>query len=394
MDIISRTAEAPEHPRYASVNLGGGNEGKGFIYTKAQVYRFPPEPQAHAVLIIPSMQIGAAWMHQAVEAFNQQGIQAYVLVTRNNNIPFYRPDKQIMQEVGGWGLSDYVQDLKTTLAYVRAKEKKFAVLTWSDGFDWLAAAVTGDTACAEGMAGVLAVNPSLRNPDNFPGFFARERDRLDALRAEAREDPESLSFYIRMKTLADLMIVKPEGISPFASKLGYAAGCTNRQVFHEALSRLDHPELSIDETNGAYDVESFKGAFMQPLPVFSMVVPLKVRRDFYDFWARHGSVPAGTTPAACAWRAPLAVWDAKRYRHNPGRILRAFPGLRLQAEYKLEEESTVEILLSTSTVRQMTDELLRFFSPPALPPAPEAVPAAAPVPAVPQISPGDAALYE
>jgi peptidoglycan/xylan/chitin deacetylase (PgdA/CDA1 family) len=368
MDMVGHVNDAACNTRYCSANLGDGYEGRGFVYTKAQVYRFPPEPLPHAVLIVPSMQIGAAWMYKAVEAFNRQGIQAYVLVTRNNNIPFYRPDKQIVQDVGVWGLPDYVQDLKTTLAYVHAREKSFAVITWGDGFDWLAATVSGDSRCAAGMAGILAVNPSLVNPRNTPGHDAQERDRLDAKLAQGQFELESLPFYIKMKTLADLMIVKPDAPSPFAAKLGYVTTFTNRQVFHEELDRLDHPELSIDETGGEYSLETFTNAFMQPLPVFSMVVPVRVMRDYHDLWARNFVDLAGTTLTPANLDLPMAVWDSKDYRHNAERILRTFPKLRLQAAYHREDDSTVEILLSDSSISQMVEETGRFFQP--APPAP------------------------
>jgi peptidoglycan/xylan/chitin deacetylase (PgdA/CDA1 family) len=373
MDMVGHVNEAACNSRYCSASLGEGFEGHGFVYTKAQVYRFPPEHLPRAVLIIPSMQIGAAWMYKAVEAFNRQGVQAYALVTRNNNIPFYRPDKQIMQDVGIWGLPDYVKDLKTTLNYVRAREKEFAVVTWGDGFDWLAATVAGDSECAEGIAGVLAVNPSLVNPRNDAGYYAAERERLDAQLAQGQLELESLPFYIKIKTLADLMIVKPNAQSPFAKRLGYVETFTNSQVFHEELDRLDHPELSIDETDDEYSLETFKGAFMQPLPVFSMVVPVRVVRDYHDLWARNFTDLAGTTLTAANLNLPLAVWDSKDYRHNPERILRMFPKLRLQAAYHREDDSTVEILLSDSTIREMLKETSAFFQPEiAGPPSPPA----------------------
>jgi peptidoglycan/xylan/chitin deacetylase (PgdA/CDA1 family) len=373
MDMVGHVSEAGGNTRYCSVSLGEGYEGRSFVYTKAQVYRFPPQPLTRAVLIVPSMQIGAAWMYKAVEAFNLAGIQAYVLVTRNNNIPFYRPDKQIMQDVGAWGLPDYVQDLKTTLAYVRAREKSFAVVTWGDGFDWLAATVAGDSRCAEGLAGVLAVNPSLLNPPHTADHHAQERARLDALLASGQYGLENLSFYIKIKTLADLMIVKPDAPSPFAAKLGYVPTFTNRQVFHEELDRLDHPELSIDETNDEYSLETFTGAFLQPLPVFSMVVPIRVMRDYHDLWARGFTDLAGTTLTPANLSLPVAIWDSQPYRRNPDLILRMFPNLRLQALYPQDDDSTVEVLLSASTIRQMLAETEKFFQP-APPPAAPAEP--------------------
>ncbi|NTV51580.1 MAG: polysaccharide deacetylase family protein [Candidatus Firestonebacteria bacterium] len=378
MDMAGHVHEPFSQGRYTSIKLGDGSEGRNFVYTKAQVYRFPPEGLQRAVLIIPSMQLGAAWMYKAVAAFNQQGIHAYALVTRNNNIPFYRPDKQIMQDIGVWGLPDYVQDLKTTLDYVRGREKKFAVVTWGDGFDWLATAVAGDSRCAEGIAGILAVNPSLDNPQNLPEYYARERERMDALLSQGQFGLENLSFYIKMKTLSDLMIVKPDAQSPFAKRLGYVDTFTNRQVFHEELDRLDHPELSIDETDEEYSLETFKGAFMQPLPVFSMVVPIRVMLDYHDLWARNFTDLAGSTLTPSNLDLPVAVWASGFYRRNPDRILRMFPKLRLQAKYYRDEDSTVEILLSDSTIGQMVEQIGSFFQPEPQPQLPVQVPVPVP----------------
>jgi hypothetical protein len=282
------------------------------------------------------------------------------MVTRNNNLPFYRPDKEIMKDVADWGLRDYMEDLKITLEYMREKETNFAVVTRGDGFDWLAATVAGDSRCAEGIAGVMAVNPSLCNPKSGTTFFEQERKRMDALLQQGQYELDSLKFYIKVKTLADLMIVKPDAPSPFARRLGYGA-LTNRQVFREELDRLDHPDLSVDETSTEYTLAEFTNVFMQPLPVFSMVVPLKVMRDLNALWTTGFTRAPGMVLHPDQVKMPVIMWDTREYRNNPERILRTFAQVEVCNVHPLADDSTVEALISDSVIAQMVEELGRML---------------------------------
>lgn len=360
-EMIARVKSPPgESSAYSTVTLGVGRETRHFVYTKAQVVVSPAHPQPRAVLVIPSMQIGAAWSSKIMDRLAQSGVRAYVMVSRNNNLPFYRPDKEIMRDVSEWSLRDYTEDLKLTLAYVRAQEKQFAVVTWGDGFDWLTATVAGDSRCAEGMAGVLAVNPSLQNPGGSPLFFGRERDRMDRQLQQGLYELDSLKFFIKVKTLADLMIVKPDAPSPFARRLGYGA-LSNRQVFREELDRLDHPELSVDEHSGEYTLAEFTEVFMRPLPTFSLVVPLRIMRDFHALWATGFSAADGVTAHPQTVSLPMILWASDAYRENPERIFQTFPNVDVCNVHRLGQDSTVEALLSDTVVSQVQEEYDRLI---------------------------------
>lgn len=354
MDMVDYVDGRERKPGYHVKSLGHGKGyTRNFIYTKVKIFQFPPEEKEGALLIVPSSEIGAGWIYQSISQTAAAGRQVSVMVNRNNNIPFYRPNRE-MKVIATWGMREMIEDLQNGLDFILAKKgrAKITLLTWGDGLDLILAFCTLHPGYQEKIQGVLAINPSYLLPEGTG-------DLKEALKAsdEALENGEyassNLAFFLKIKTLADLMIVKPGGSSPFAGKFGLPSRTDNRTVFLKALDQADHPDLAFDPGSSEYGADDFKNAFLNPLPVFSMVVPMKWERDLYAWWI-NGFVPPGQTAGHAALNLKIIAWCSEAYDSNLGRLSKTFPNLQWVEQYKGMELSTIELMLSRKFREQLS----------------------------------------
>jgi peptidoglycan/xylan/chitin deacetylase (PgdA/CDA1 family) len=359
----SAKGNAPRSYRIKSLGYGRGTN-KHFVYIKAQLYQYPETPKTKKVLVIPGSDIGAAWMHKMVDRLVQRDAEVVVMVNRNNNIPFYRPIKE-MNTLLSWGLDEYVEDLKETLDYLDVEKTDWAVITWGDGFDLLAVTLARYPDYAQHLKGMAALNPSILAPDgDTPAAFAAEVKHYDAQLAAGEYASLKLNVFLKIKTLADLMVLNPDLPSPFAVKLGYPAGMTNKQLLVEELDKEDHPDLGLDYASAHYTVEDFKAAFMRPVPLFSMVVPLRWLRDIHELWATDFQQAA---IRKSQWVLPVLTLVSADYEPNLDRIQKTFPKLRLERHKVFTDLSTIELLLSDAAADSVTAAVGNYLE---LPPAP------------------------
>ena len=263
------------HKRY---ELGKGTGlSKYFKYAKVKVYEYKPYDAKECVLIMPGSNMGPGWSYKIADRMKKIGIKTYMTVGRNNNVPFYRPDKE-MNIITTWGLSEYLGDTKKLLDFVVEREKNIVILVWGDSFDLLMAALAINPEYENNIKGIVAVNPSLRGWDGKQDSYKNAYTLFDNALSEGQYTSENMSIFLSIKTLSDMMILKPDFISPFGSELGYK-NITNKKLFLKVLDNLNHPDMSINLDNKSFSMASFKEAFMRPMPLFSMLEPIKLIRD-------------------------------------------------------------------------------------------------------------------
>jgi|ERR1035437_7604779 peptidoglycan/xylan/chitin deacetylase (PgdA/CDA1 family) len=333
---------------------------KYFKYAKVKVYEYRPYDANQCVLVMPGSNMGPGWVYKIADKMKKMGIKTYMTVGRNNNLPFYRPDKE-MKLITSWGLPEYLEDTKNLLDYVVGKEKNIVILVWGDSFDLLTAAIAANPGYFGKIKGILAVNPSLRGWDGNKESYKKAYMQLDRSLAAGQYSTENMSVFLSIKTLSDMMILKPDSISPFGAELGYR-NITNKKILLKALDNLNHPDMSINLDNREFSMESFKEAFMRPMPLFSMLEPIKLIRDinflkYSDFRDESLGIKGPDGVAV-----PVVVFYNDDYSPNVRAMQDTFKNVSFTVKPIMSGQSTIEILLSDKFSNEAENEVLNFMS--------------------------------
>lgn len=92
---------------FTITKIGASDEyGKKILFPKIKYYKFKPTNGSGNgnMLLIPGSYIGAGWNYKTVKKVLNNGTRCGVITNRNNNIPFYRPEKSTMKVIQGLSL--------------------------------------------------------------------------------------------------------------------------------------------------------------------------------------------------------------------------------------------------------------------------------------------------
>jgi hypothetical protein len=241
-------------------------------------------------------------------------------------------------------LQTYLQDLRTVLDRMTAQKKKYVVLTWSNGFDLLMAHLASGGQ-APGLQGIIAISPSF--PDDQDEFTSNI-PRLRSLIRQGIYSDSRLSGYLKLKTFSDLAILKPGAPSPFQGTQGTKT-ISNYDMLLSLFNDPRNLDTKLDHHEEHYSFEDFKDTFMQPVPVFPMVVPNaflidlnRIWRDGFSSQQMHISKPAHITYPA------VFIYSGNHFR-SVERIRQTFKGLTLVGSFHVRNLSTLELMMSGIT---------------------------------------------
>jgi hypothetical protein len=242
------------------------------------------------------------------------------------------------------------------------KEKNIVILVWGDGFDLLAAALSSNPEYAGKIRGIVAVNPSLRDWDGNTESYKAAYTKLDEELAAGQYSTENMSVFLSIKTLSDMMILKPDAVSPFGRELGYR-NVTNKKLFLKVLDNLNHPDMSINMDSKEFSMDSFKEAFMRPMPLFSMLEPIKLIRDInflkYSGFKDEGLGIKGPDEVS----VPTVLFFNDDYAANAGSARETFKNVTFTVMPAMDSQSTIEMLLSEKFSAEAESAVLNFMAP-------------------------------
>lgn len=361
MDAIDLVSGENQKKGYSLLTLGSEIDQEYKVqYKKIRLYKYPEEHKANTILIIPGSSLGAGWMHKAVNRFNKEDLECYLAVSRNNDVPFYRPDK-VLGVIKNWGLKEFMDDLQDIFDLMAQKKKRVILITWGDGFDMLMSILSGPGDYQDLVKGVIAINPSVL--EDGLGFhdFKTNVDYYDALLKEGIYSTVKSSTFLKIKTLFDIMILKPDSPSPFAQLLGYGS-LSNRDLLNRVLEDEDHPSLSINFKSKEYSMDDFKAAFIQPVPLFNMVVPTALLRDINSLWSTvfrnedYGIIDHEKI------NLPVVYLFSSGYSDNIARTKETFKSMKTLCEHNFGDMSTIEIMLSERAIDLIMNAANRFMA--------------------------------
>lgn len=285
-----------------------------------------------------------------------KGIGAGAIVNRNNNIPFYRPEKNTMKVIQNWGMKAYMEDMVKAFDYILTREDKTVIVTWGDGFDLVMAVLGSTDKYNSKIRGLIVINPAFSEVDGSKDIYRKNVDGYEKKLAAGEHAAETIEYYLRIKTLSDMVLIKPDAGSVFTKKMGYEGSMTNKELLENVLNDEDHPDLGIDYNHKEYTLGDFKKAFMQPLPLFSMVVPVAFLRDLNGLWLNDFvSEELGIVDAKSAV-FPVSYIYSDSYEDSVKMDKSTFKGLREVSELPLGGISTIEIMLSDNAASFIANE--------------------------------------
>jgi hypothetical protein len=162
--------------------------------------------------------------------------------------------------------------------------------------------------------------------------------------AAGKYEASSLEYFLKIKTLMDLMVIKPDALSPFAKTLGFP-GATNESLLASFINAGDRFELGFDLKKTRSLLKDFRDACTQPSPLFSMVVPVAYMLDLNRLWYNDFYSKELGVEHAREINIPAAFFFSKAYAKNEAEVKTVMSSLSVSGEYKWDDESTVEILL-------------------------------------------------
>lgn len=362
IDIIDNIRGRRANKGYKVKILGTDNNNlRYFDFIKVRLFEFPAKPKKRTLVIIPGSSLGAGWVYKTIDRMKKSGFSSAVLVERNNNIPFYRPDKE-MRSITNWGLPVFIEDTRSSLDYLIQEKKKLVVLAWGDGFDILMATLCKYPYLRQEISGLIAVNPSLRTySSNQLTSFRDNIKYYNTLLEEGKYATTKLDFFLKVKTLSDLSTIKPDSFSPFDSVLGYP-GYSNFELLKKVIEDENDPDLSLRDLEGHYRLKDFKSAQMKPLPLFSMVVPLSLQKDLNSLWLSGFNQESDGITGKKDLNFPAVFVCSPQNQAALSRITNTFQALRVRKVYSMDGLSTSELLLSdrvTEIIYQNTRRLLK-----------------------------------
>jgi peptidoglycan/xylan/chitin deacetylase (PgdA/CDA1 family) len=348
---------------YTVRDIGESDEyGKRILFPRVKYYKFKAKGDSGGnVLFVPNSYLGAGWNYKSVRKLLDSGTQCGVIVSRNNNIPFYRPENNTMKVLQGWGMKTYMEDMVKAFDMILLKEDKTVIVTWGDGFDLVMAVLSSTDKYNSRIRGIVAINPSFPEAGSGDDVYKKNIDNYNKQLAAGEHAAETLEYFLKIKTLSDMVVLEPDAISKFTGKMGYKGNMTNKDLLESVLNDEDHPDLGIDYGHSEYTLDDFKEAFMQPVPLFSMVVPIAYLRDLNDIWLNDFvSEELGVVDAKSV-TLPVSYIYSGSYANAVKKSREVFPGLKEGPELPLQDISTIEIMLSNNVSDFISTEAAKML---------------------------------
>jgi peptidoglycan/xylan/chitin deacetylase (PgdA/CDA1 family) len=339
-------------------DIGESDEyGKRILFPRVKYYKFKPvSDRGGNVLFVPGSYIGAGWNHKTLKLLLDKGIRAGAVVNRNNNIPFYRPEKNTMKVIQNWGMKAYMDDMVKALDYILTQEDKTVIVTWGDGFDLVMAVLGSTDKYNTKIRGLIVVNPTFSEVDGSKDVYRKNVEDYNKKLAAGEHAAETMEYYLKIKTLSDMVLIKPDAVSVFTKRMGYKGAMTNKELLENVLNDDDHPDLGIDYNHSEYTLDDFKKAFMQPVPLFSMVVPVAYLRDLNDLWLNDFVSDELGVVDAKSVSLPVSYIYSDSYADSVKKEKETFKGLKEVSELPLDGISTIEIMLSDNAAAFISGE--------------------------------------
>lgn len=319
------------------ISIGYGNNGfKYFNYERIKLYRFGAKNNSDRVLIIPSSNTAPAWFYKEIDSLKDRNITSFSMVTRNNNIPIYRPEKEL-KTINNWGLPDYMEDVKAAIDNIY-NNKKIVIITWQDGFDLLMSTIEKYNY-NEKIGLVIAINPSVMGSSK--NDFNKNIEKLDNLLKNGKYSIRDLNVFMKLKLLSDMAVLNKEGISPYSKRLGYKKG-TNFDIFLKYFNQSYNQTIRFGED---ILVEDLNNVCLSPLPVFNKIISINLIRDINNFWLNKYE-----SETKDKINVKTVFIYSSYYEKNTERIINCCNNLSIGDMINLGEKTITEILLSDKTV--------------------------------------------
>jgi peptidoglycan/xylan/chitin deacetylase (PgdA/CDA1 family) len=349
MDIVQR-AKGKKYKKPYSIKLLGVEPGSGGVmeYAKAKVWKWEAKKKnGRAILLVPGFSAGPGWLYNLIKLFNENGFNVYMATARVDNMLFYTQDE--ISAVKDIGLEQYREDLMLALAHMTAVEDRMTVLTWGSGFDVLIDAMLGASVYGEKIKGIIAINPSFYGNNGDQSVYKKNIEDFGAMLAGGHYSGQDIGLYMRIKSLSDIAVLDPDGQSKYSERLGYSPA-TNMALLPQVFHAAGWADTGIDNMGVPYTADDFKNAFMQPLPLFTLAVPVKLLQDLNTLW--YGGDFSEGRPHAVKCRASYIY--SKYYADNVKSIKKTFPEIQVTGEALFPDMSTIELMLSKDSAAAVT----------------------------------------
>jgi peptidoglycan/xylan/chitin deacetylase (PgdA/CDA1 family) len=364
MDMVG-WVNGKDRDRPFSITKIGANDdyGKNIVFPKNKYFKFKQKGVKKGnVIFIQGSEIGAGWNYKSMNKLLQSGYQCGVIVNRNNNIPFYRPEKKTMMVIQGWGLKEYMDDMTKMLDYIIIKDDSNVILTWGDGFDTLMAVLSSTDKYNKYIKGIIAINPTFPEVNGTKDIYKNNIDYYNDQLAKGEHAARSFGYFLKIKTLSDMVVIKPDATSIFTKKMGYTGEMTNKELLTRVLNDRNHPDLGLSYSSEQYTFDDFRQAFMQPIPLFSMVVPIAFLRDLNELWYNDFVSEALGAVDAKSVSIPVSFIYSNSYAGAVAKAKDTFSDMKIQSEMPLHNISTIEIMLSNNVSDFVSAEAQKFFA--------------------------------
>ncbi len=273
---------------YSSYSFGKEKTNILLRYGSSEVYHFPVYNPESSILIIPSVPVGPGWAVEMIKRFRDFSIEVLVYLNRTYVFSFYLAELH-MEEFKSWGLQEMVEDFKEVLKFLYSRKKKFYIVTWGDGFDFLIALIRRNKNFANLVKGIFVISPSdfftlTRNDLIQQSYFYKNLIENKKYVFESLTEINSIYAYLNMA------FVKPFHKSPFNPKL------RNIDAFIKALSMNKYFNVSFNEFSENYILDFVRELEYTPLPLSGIVWPTKYYLDLTEFYLSSQSNIADLLP--------------------------------------------------------------------------------------------------
>ena len=235
------------------------------------------------------------------------------------------------------------------------KKRKITIVAWGDGFEMVISAVSKNNTLKDLIKKIIVINPSILDNGMSGQTYDKKIAYYDDLLKKKIYSTVRSSEILKVKTLSDMMILKPDGSSPFSKDLGYE-DISNKEVLQRYLKEKDLPLLSFSYKSSEYSMNDIRDIYMQPVPLFNMAVPVVLMRDINQYWAEAAD-KVKKEKKKISVDFPLTILYSESFAKNAETIIKYFEPESGIEKIKLDSISTIEIIMSKSARAKILNSL-------------------------------------
>ena len=226
------------------------------------------------------------------------------------------------------------------------KKKKISIVTWGDGFDMVMSATSKTREFNNLVKELISINPSVLDNGIRNQTYEKKIAYYNNLLKKGIFSTEKSSEFLKIKTLSDMMTLKPQDPSPFSKTLGYEK-LTNRETLRKYMKEKDHPLLSLNYNSNEYSIRDLSDIYMQPVPLFNMAVPVTLIRDINKYWAE-ALKKSKKEKIKTTGNYPITFLYSESFDKNVETITSVLNPESDIEKIKIDNLSTIEIIMSQS----------------------------------------------